>query len=56
MDKDVTLRVECLRLACGRCDMNPELNVTSIAQEFYDFCKGNKPATLGVPEDSDIPF
>lgn len=52
---EIGLRLECLRLACGRNDMNPEMDVVVTAQQFYAFCTGNQPADKGVPED-DIPF
>lgn len=53
---EIGLRLECLRLACGRNDMNPEMDVVTTAQQFYDFCTGNKSRVEPVPEDAKPPF
>lgn len=58
MDSTV-LKTQCLSMAVdcfktGMCDDGK--SVVVLAQEFYDFCKGNKSAADGVPEDSNISF
>lgn len=52
----IGLRLECLRLACGRNDMNPKMDVEVVAQRFYDFCRGNNSAADGVLGNDKPPF
>lgn len=56
MDKDTTLRIECLRLACGQAQFADGEAIAAVAQKLYDFCRGNKSKVKGVPEDDEIPF